>query len=110
MTLSTSQGELGRGLVDGACLLVQTILGQDNTRRAKGIRFNNIRTGSQEVIVNLRDCLRAGQHQVFITAFVRQAAEIFRAQVLGLDGRPHGTIKEQHPLMQEGVQVTGPSR
>ena len=110
IALSTGPGELGRGLVDGACLLVQTILGQDNTCSAKGIRFNNIRTGLQEAVVNLRDRLRAGQHQVFITALVRQATEIFRTQILSLDGRPHGAIKEQYPLMQEGAQVTGPSR
>ena len=110
VTLSTGLGELGRGLVDGACLLVQTILGQDDAHSAKGIRFNNIRTGLQEGVVNLRDRLRAGQHQVFITAFVRQTAKIFRTQILSLDGRPHGAIKEQHPLEQEGAQVTGPSR
>ena len=103
IALSTGPGELGRGLVDGACLLVQTILGQDDTRSAKGIRFNNIRTGLQEAVVDLRDRLGAGQHQVFITAFVRQATEIFRTQILGLDGRPHGPIKEQHPLKQEGA-------
>ena len=94
VALGTGSGELGCGLVDDARLLVQAIFGQDDTRPAKGIRFNNIRTGLQEVVVNLCDGLRAGQHQVFITPFVRQTAEIFRAQVLGLDGRPHGTIKE----------------
>ena len=92
-------------LVDVARPVVQAELGQNHVRGTEGVRLDDVGAGVQKAVVNLRDDLRAGQDQMFVATVVLGAAEVFGAQISGLDGRPHRTVEQQHALGQPRAQV-----
>ena len=84
---------------------MQAELRQHDAGGAEGVRLDDVGAGVQKAVVNLRDDLRAGQHQMFVAAVVLGAAEVLGAEILGLDGRPHRAVEQQHALGHQGDQV-----
>ena len=90
----------------------KSVVGLGNGRRTEGVGFNDIRSGLQELHVDLFDDLRPGDDQQVIVALEvgrmvskPRSAEIGFLQLVFLDHRPHGAVDHQHLLVEQWGQL-----
>ena len=80
--------------------IFHVVIGLRDALRAKGVRFNDVRTGGQILLVNFLDHLRLRQHQQLVVALDvvdvcgKTLATIFGfAQLVALDHGTHRTVE-----------------
>ena len=74
--------------IDFARVFGEPILGQHDRGAAEGVGLDDIGAGVEETVVQFADFVGARADQVLVASFELRAAEVGRAEMHVLDGRP----------------------
>jgi hypothetical protein len=84
----------------------ETVLRQHDRGAAESVGLNDVGASVEETVVQFADLIRARADQVLVASFELRAAEVVRAKMHVLDGRPRRAIDNDDPRGQSVAQKT----
>ncbi len=93
-------GQLGRGAGQRPGPMRQPVLGQHDRGGAEGVGLGHVATNLVEGAVHLGHQVGPGLHQDLVAPLQVVAPEVVRAEPEQLEVGPHGSVEDQHALVE----------